>query len=321
MCRLVVILMVGLGMLVAPSKILAFDPPLDQQGPLTVRIDGPERITEKESPFSVSVDLKNAAKQPVRGTLRLSGIDQWKCIPSDAVSFAVEAESESTIEFQVTPHEPTYAALYPLHARAEFEWENARYTAHPILMIDAAVEPNLSAAPALPWEPFSVARDRSLALWQMPVHRSVIQVFGHEPVTTANGWTGNVASNRASVYVRDDFEIERSSRDAIGIHPPWADGQVGTAWIEYPLTLPADTRITLQFATAMSPNGKGDGVTFRVLRRRHCRARWSGRRNIVSAAQCGTGLGERGRRFVEMGWSNDSAAIGIPSRSPAEHVL
>ena len=234
----------------------AFDPPVDQQGPLTVRIDGPARITDTESPFYVSVNLKNSAKQSVIGKLRLSGIDQWKCDPHDAVSFAVGAESESTIRFQVMPDRGTFQALYPLHARAEFQWQNKQYIAHPILIAYADVQPEPPAATARAWAPLVIETDRSLALRQLP-HRGVIEVFGGQRETMPPRWTGSADSNRASIDIRENFQVGDSLHNVIAIHPPWADGQVGTAWIEYPLSLPRKTPILLRFATAVTPTVVG----------------------------------------------------------------
>ena len=39
----VIVFVLGIGLLVDPDIANAFDPPVDQQGPLTVRIDGPTK--------------------------------------------------------------------------------------------------------------------------------------------------------------------------------------------------------------------------------------------------------------------------------------
>ncbi|MFW5693011.1 MAG: hypothetical protein ACOCWL_02230, partial [Thermoguttaceae bacterium] len=54
------------------------------------------------------------------------------------------------------------------------------------------------------------------------------------------------------------------SREVVAIHPPWRDGNPGTAAVEYPLELPETRPINLRFAHAVASGGKGDGVTFRV---------------------------------------------------------
>lgn len=241
----------------------AFDPPVDQQGPLTVRIDGPAEISNTE-PFSISLQLQNSGKQALDGTVRVAGIDGWQCIPNDAVSFSVPAEANAKLNFQVAPSQSTYAAIYPLHAWAEFKTDGTRTTAHPILIVRADVPPPKAPTPTLPWEPLKLAKNRSLALWQMPTHRSTIAVFGREPVTKPIGWTGSANSNRTSVSFRHDVQLPNGTHDAIAIHPPWADGQVGTAWVEFPLALPNVSRVTLLFVHAVTPTGDGDGVTFRV---------------------------------------------------------
>jgi len=92
----------------------------------------------------------------------------------------------------------------------------------------------------------------------------VVAVFGRPPKTMPVGWTGAAEGSRSSVQFQNGLRLGDASRDVLAIHPPWFEGQVGTAWVEYPLALPRAKPIRLRFATAVTPTGNGDGVTFRV---------------------------------------------------------
>ncbi len=241
-----------------------FDPPVDAAGPLRVRIEGPETIDRTDKPFPVDVVLENRGDRPVEGQLQLRVIDRWTCEPADAVAFAVNAGRSHVVRFQVTAGQGTYAALYPIHAIARLAGPEGSRTAHPILIVDAQVpEPSIERSPP-PWQPVAWRSDRELAVWQLPVYRAGIQVFGQEPRVMPTGWTGSDRQTRASITVGSQQTLDDRSRTIVGIHPPWAEGRVGTAWIEYPLTMPSASRIDLRFAHAVTPAGDGDGVTFRV---------------------------------------------------------
>ena len=242
---------------------LAFDSPVDRKGPLTVRIEGPEKISDVKTPLRISVHVENGGDQGVAGTVQLRGIDGWICRPAGAVAFRSDVDSKAVLEFQVTPGEPTYRDLYPIHAIVEFDWKSAHYTAHPILILEADV-PSITKSAALPWQPLVLGRDRSLALLQMPVYRAVVHVSGRPPKTMPVGWSGTEQPSRTSVQPRIDDPVGESSRPALAVHPPWSGGQVGTACLEYPLAIPEETSVQLRFASAVTNSGDGDGVTFRV---------------------------------------------------------
>ena len=246
------------------TTALGFNPPVDRKGPLTVRIEGPSVVSETEIPSDVRVLLENSSDQNLTGSLRLAGVDRWQCEPAEDVPFQVAAHGEASYRFKVVAGTGTYAAPYPLHAYATFDWEGKRQVAHPILIIESKVPPPSATIDRLPWKPMKVAGDRALALWEMPTHRAVIQVFGQDPETMPVGWSGSAQPSRASVSNRSGTQLAGEFRDAVAIHPPWHEDQIGTAWIEYPLALPQATGIKLDFATAVTPTGEGDGVTFRV---------------------------------------------------------
>lgn len=251
-------------LLTCAAGVFAYNPPVDQVGPLTVRIVGPDTVTQKDTAFEVQVTFQNQSDQPISGAVRLGLIDGWRSEPADAVPFTVAAKSKTSCGFRVTVAEGSYSAHYPIHAYATFAWEGQPRTAHPILILEMKLPARARSAPALAWEPLPLTGDRTLALLQVPVRRAVVAVFGQPSQTMPVGWTGAAEGNRGSINFQNAQRLGDVARDLLAIHPPWFEGKAGTAWVEYPLTLPQATPISLRFATAVTPTGDGDGVTFRV---------------------------------------------------------
>lgn len=241
----------------------AYNPPIDTAGPLTARIEGPQEVTQLDTPLPVRVVLENKGDVSIRGTIELKLIDAWRAAPSGTVEFSVKAKGSATREFTITAGNGTYNAHYPVHAYVRFEADGKPLLAHPILIFQTKLElpPVVADPPA--WQPFSVADNGQLALWQLPLYRAVVQVFQQKPQTMPTGWQGAEAESHGSLYLRD-ADLGGQRRETIGIHPPWRGGKVGTLLVEYPLELPATKPIALEFANGMTPEGESDGVTFRV---------------------------------------------------------
>lgn len=245
------------------TPIHAYNPPVDTAGPLTVRIEGPETVTETETRLPVRVFIDNRGDRPIQGTLQLQLIDRWRAEPAEAVRFSVDDKGTSTYEFKVIAGEGTYAAHYPIHAFARFQWDGKPQTAHPILVLETQLPRAPRATIPVGWKPVRVPTAAELALWLVPVQRSVVRIFGEPPQTMPVGWQGSESRSKGSCYVGSQT-LAGQARDVIGIHPPWYEGQVGTMLVEFPLELPRSTPLRLRFANAVTPTGQGDGVTFRV---------------------------------------------------------
>ena len=245
------------------SQALAYNPPVDTAGPLSVRIEGPEVVTRTEEPLPVRVVIENKGANPIQGTVEVRLVDDWRAEPGGAVPFSVAARSSATHEFKVTAGKGTYSAHYPIHAFVRFESEGKQQTAHLILILQANLpQPGRAPAPVA-WKPLEVPPAGQVALWLVPVERGVVQVFGEKPQTMPVGWQGTEAQSRATLAVRPET-LGGQARETIAIHPPWYEGHVGTMLVEFPLQLPKDTSLKLRFANAVTPTGEGDGVTFRV---------------------------------------------------------
>jgi len=251
------------GLCLLAARAHAYNPPVDAAGPLTVRIEGPEEVTEADVPLAVRVVLENRGDEPIEGTLELRVIDRWRIRPAEAVGFSVDSRGTASREFEVIAGEGTYSAHYPIHAYARFESGGEKLTAHPILILQAKLPQPARAPVAIDWKPLEMPEVGELALLRVPVHRSVVAIFGEAAKTLPVGWQGSESRSRGSVGVRSET-LAGQSRSVLAIHPPWYDGLVGTLLVEFPLRLPESVPLRLTFANAVTPTGEGDGVTFRV---------------------------------------------------------
>jgi hypothetical protein len=247
----------------------AFDPPVDAAGPLTVRIDGPSEVTHVETPVPVRVMIENGGDAAVRGSVRVGVIDRWRVEPAGPVPFEVSGKGNSQLEFAVVAGEGTYNAHYPIHAFAEFDLDGRRRQAHPILVVGTKLPDPPRPQVPIDWKPVAVPADGGLALAHLPVRRAAVLVFGEKPLVMPVGWSGTEERSRGSVAF--DLRIDRGGvRPALGIHPPYYEGHVGTAVVEFPLSLPPGQPVRLRFANAIRDHhpeqgeAPSDGVTFRV---------------------------------------------------------
>ena len=241
-----------------------FDPPVEKQGPLTVRIEAPTEVEDAGTPFHATVHLQNDGSETVSGQVLIHGIDGWQCLPNTAQPFKVAAGKTQSIEYQVTPGIESYAALYPLHVIATYDAQSTSYTAHPIQIIQLKKTKRPAIDTSAPWQPFAIVDNSTVSLWQLPATRAVVQVFDKPSVVHSTNTASSDAPGRFSLNLNTSVTLQNVTRSAIAMHPPWADGNAGTGAIEFPLTLPNATKILLRFATAVTPDGTGDGVTFRV---------------------------------------------------------
>ncbi len=256
------LLLTSLAIFLVPVGAPAYEPPVDTAGPLTVRIVGPEDVTETDVPQPVRVVMENKGEATVKGTLRLGVIDRWTCEPAEAVAFTVEGGQEAELSFRVTAGEGTYSAHYPIHAYARFKHEGKDLAAHPILILQARL-PRTPRRRSIAWRPADVPEPGALALWQLPAWRGAYQVFGDKPHVMPIAWQGGDERTGTSVQITAE-SLDGQRRSAVSIHPPWRGGKAGTAAIEFPLRLPKTTPLKLTFALGQTADGQSDGLTFRV---------------------------------------------------------
>jgi len=204
------------------STVLAFNPPVDRKGPLTVRIEGPAVVSETDKPIEYRVVLENGSDQKISGRLRFNGVDRWQCEPEAEVPFETAAHGSASYPFRVTAGVGTYAAYYPLHAYATFIWKGEERVAHPILILESKVTPPAPAVEPLPWQPLQITGNRALALWEMPTFRAVVHVFGQPAKTMPVGWTGSAQPSRASLTIPRGMELGGERRFFSGEYEKYA---------------------------------------------------------------------------------------------------
>ena len=154
----------------------AFDPPQVSEGPLTVRIQGPDVITRTGEPQRVAVVLENSGQAAVKGTVRLRVIDRWKADPVDPQPFTAEAGGSARVSFTVTADDGSFNGHYPVHAFAEFEYEGKRMVAHPILVAETRLQNPPRAEFPLEWRPVKVPENTSLALWRLRLRKTGAEI-------------------------------------------------------------------------------------------------------------------------------------------------
>ena len=252
--------------LVATSVTLAFNPPIDKAGPVTVRIEAPDTIEQTDTPIPFEVILENASDGKIEGTLRLAGIDRFSFTPAERVPFSVKPKGMVKIACTVTAGKGSYSALYPIHAYAEFEVGGKQLSAHPIKILETKLPKvvNVESRDRSPWLPVKVRKDGVLKLYDSWTRRTVYRVFAEKEASVSRvGFNGDDPRHHGACMLRA-MEANGDTRRGFFMHPPWKQGLVGTTVLEFPLTLPHETPIRLTFANAMGPNTEGDGITFRV---------------------------------------------------------
>ena len=246
----------------------AYIPPEDEAGPLKARIEGPAEFSASHENPAYALILENAQPAAVTASVQLVLIDGWRAEPATFEALSIPGQSSQRLDFQLIPPALAHNAHYPLHAYVSFNHEGVRQTLHPILVLEVKDAEGIVLPPAFKWGAATVHPGQALPLGHLPVFRAAYSLFSGENVAMSPGWQGSEARTRADVRVRQSINASGDMREAISIHPPWANGQLGSALIEFPLYLPETTPIRLQFANAIRethPNEPdSDGVTFRV---------------------------------------------------------
>ncbi|MGC8642635.1 MAG: DUF5696 domain-containing protein [Isosphaeraceae bacterium] len=252
----------ALALVLSASAVFGFDPPVDRAGPLRARIEGPTTVTRTGTPIPVAVVLENRGDQPLSGTVTLGVIDHWTAQPDKPVRFEVAGKGTARVAFTVTADASTLDAHYPIHAYARFTDAGRTLTAHPILIVPTHVGAPSRVRTAPARGPYVMASDARLGLWYLPAHQALFQVFGRSARLLERGREVDEETGATIAIRSQDLGGER--REVVAIHPPWRDGKVGTAVLEFPVVLPAGGPLTLHFQNAVADDGHGDGVTFRV---------------------------------------------------------
>jgi len=252
-------------LLAAPAQ--AFHPAVSRNGPIELSLEGPAKTAERA--IALTATIRNTGDGPVSGKVRIQAIDDWRATPAEGQSFLVPGRSQLQLAFRATAGPNTYNALYPFHAFADCEIAEKKLTCHVVLVVETQLaDPPRPAVAPVDFRPIEVQANSRLALWRVPVHRTVIQLRDRKTTMQPPGWSGAESAHRTSVFFNRS-ENRGTTKPVIAIHPPW-HGQSGTALLEFPLRLPDGGAIELSFAHAIRSHHveagepPSDGVTFRV---------------------------------------------------------
>ncbi|MCB1231719.1 MAG: hypothetical protein KDN19_15725 [Verrucomicrobiae bacterium] len=262
----------GISLLFATGgNCLAFSPPRDTAGPLTIEIGDPGEVKSLGQPFEIVVTARNDGAETIEGVMRLSVIDDWRIEGDAAPKFSVPAGKSEIVTFRVVAGKASYAALYPIHVRASFPTSTAEndQEAHAVIILpvsEDAVKAAKTDEATLPLLKLG-ARDR-IRLDRPELFHPSISVKGGDAIRKPVGWRGTDETTGTWVALT---ETQRGGerRKSIGIHPPWRGGW-GEVHLDYRVSLPERKPISLDFATAIRDSdvareGASDGVDFRIL--------------------------------------------------------
>ena len=252
--------------------------PTETEGPLTIKVQAPTvgglignygsrgllELTQPDIPFWVGVWLINSDSGPLRGTLRVGVIDEWRAEPSGPITFEVPPKGWKRLEFRLQFGRDSFNSQYPVHATAEFDYRGQHFIADPVLLLKPKLNNPPRAMVPAEWKPQAVPQNGAFALWRLPVHRERFMSgdalpFGEWP-EPASRTTEPVAFG-----VRAQRAIEKDGLTVhLGALPPSNRIAVEVVDAEFPLALPDTRPLQLQFATAVADSLAGAGAIFRV---------------------------------------------------------
>ena len=235
--------------LLLSALALAYNPPVDTAGPLTVRMQEPALgsygagglalLSQPGVIFHIPVNLENAAATEITGTLRLAVTDLWHVESPNPMPFKVTPHGRARYSFAVSFSEGTYAAHYPVHAYAEFSIEGKKLVAHPVLVLATKI-PNPPRAPnPAEFQPVPVTARGALGLWRLPVRRETVRLTESSPTSRDTFESAPVFEYTASSIIMN-----------LGPRAPSMRETVESARVEYPLSLPGSRPLRLSFKTS-----------------------------------------------------------------------
>ncbi len=247
--------------------VFAFSPPRDTVGALTLTIADPGEVKSLAQNISINVTLKNSGSVPLSGTVHLGVIDDWRVTDNSPRAFSLGPNATQTLAFNVVPGKDSFAALYPVHAYADFRSGNTPATAHAILLLSVSSSAVNTATTTVGKSALlKLSKQDRVRLDSPKVFTPAISVQDGTPATKPTGWTGTDEATGASIQLTDVDRGDR--RHVIGVHPAWRKGW-GDVLLDYHVKLPEGTPAHLDFATAIRDNTAtepaSDGVEFRVL--------------------------------------------------------
>ena len=253
-------------------SLSAFNPPVDSQKKVTLKIEGFDeklnsqglsfRVVPVDQPLVFTVHLVNKSDAPVSGMVKVAMHDDWSLAAPSGFEVALPPGKEWRGSCKAVAKDDVLSALYPIHARFSFKHDKDQTTLHPVAVFKAqkAVSSVVSAPPGVlrpgagrwpltGFTPHVVARERNDQVIQLPADFN-----GGDPVSGAT-------------LVRDEVSCDGVRMHSLSFHPPWKGG-CGNLWSDYKMDLPANLPVRFKFSMAIRRSAPGeplsDGVAYRV---------------------------------------------------------
>ncbi len=246
---------------------MAFNGHIVTEGPLVLFIEEPASVTQIDQPVDVAVTLENTGAGPLEVDVRIGDlVDEWRVVGRTNRHVRIDSQAKTQMSFQIAASSGVLSALYPIHVYASFRHGGKDVTAHAIRIFKSDFETPVVSSFTPTGLPVNVLSARGvLPLWSLRTCRVTWQFFDKPLAYMPVGWQGS--SSESSAYLSIGPVTRGATRQAITMHPPWRPAG-GTIFVEYRVTLPNMTPLTLTFANAIrdstATEPASDGVTFRV---------------------------------------------------------
>ncbi len=119
-------------LVVCAARLWAFNPPVDSQAGVSLRIEGVPEAVERGGGLTFRVVCENTRPEAVTGTLHIALNDDWRVIGAAKVRVAVAGEGATSHTFSAEARDTVLAAHYPVHAEARLQCGDEDIVLHPI---------------------------------------------------------------------------------------------------------------------------------------------------------------------------------------------
>ena len=115
-------------------------------------IGSPVEVSALGAPLDIPVQAADPGQKGIRGKIWLAGIAPWDVTEPKTQAFSLRASGSTTLHFHVIPGKGSYAALYPIHAWAEFQEEGSGplEKAHAVSLVRVSATAAATGRPSSP---------------------------------------------------------------------------------------------------------------------------------------------------------------------------
>ncbi|HPS01227.1 MAG TPA: hypothetical protein PLA90_06765, partial [Candidatus Sumerlaeota bacterium] len=210
----------------------------EREAGLCVSIEKVAPVRDRGLAVPCRVQVENQGTEALSGTLRLFGLVDAHGVGKTQQDFRLEPGTKSALDFQIEFEPQALAALYPIHAMAEFTVQGRKHSIHVVRIVETTFEKmkkNGEGAQVL--EPQAVPEEGALAFCSLPGRQRGGWNYYDGPVQFKPvGWSGSDEVSRATLNFTE--VVRGTHKSAIMMHPAW-EGGGGPVFCDYLVRLPA----------------------------------------------------------------------------------